>query len=73
MIYPNPLNPKRYVVLNSGFTFSEFSGGSNSLQVPKLPDWGVIDLSVPRDKRHPKGIIDAGFFDEFWQFKEKAE
>ena len=24
MICPNPLNPKRYVVLNSGFTFREF-------------------------------------------------
>ncbi len=73
LIYPNPLNPKRYIVLNSGFTFSAFSGGSNSLQVPKLPDWGVIDISVSRNERHPKGILDAGFFDEFWRVKEKTE
>ena len=73
IIYPNPLSPKRYVVLNSGFTFSAFSGGTNSLQVPKLPDWSVISLSVSRDERHPKGILDAGFFDEFWQFKAKPE
>ena len=73
MIYPNPLNPKRYVVLNSGFTFSAFSGGTNSLQVPKLPDWGVIDLSVSRNERHPKGVLNAGFFDEFWQFKDKPD
>lgn len=73
LIYPNPLNPNRYVVLNSSFTFSAFSGGSNSLQVPKLPDWGVINISVSRNERHPKGIIDAGFFNEFWQFKANPE
>lgn len=69
LIYPNPLNPERYVVLNSSFTFSEFAGGTNSLQVPKLPDWAVIDLATPRSERHPNGVIDAGFFDEVWQFK----
>lgn len=70
LIYPNPLNPGRYVVVNSGFTFSEFAGGSNSLQVPKLPDWAVIDLSTPRNQRHPAGVLEAGFFDEAWQYKE---
>lgn len=69
LIYPNPLNPKRYIVLNSGFTFSEFSGGTNSLQIPKLPDWAVLDMSVPRNKRHPGGVVDAGFFDEAWEYE----
>ena len=69
MIYPNPLNPDRYIVLNSSFTFSEFSGGTNSLQIPKLPDWAVIDLSVPRSQRHPAAVVNAGFFDEHWQYK----
>jgi predicted peptidase len=68
LIFPNPLNPHRYVVLNSSFTFSEFSGGTNSLQIPKLPDWAVIDISIPRHMRHPNGVVDAGFFDEAWQF-----
>ena len=71
MIYPNPLNPKRYIVINSGFTFSKFSGGSNSLQVPKLPDWAVLDLVATQDSQYPVGVIDAGFFDESWQFKER--
>ena len=71
LIYPNPLNPNRYIVLNSSFTFSEFSGGTNSLQIPKLPDWAVVDISVPRNKRHPMGVVDAGFFDEEWQFKPR--
>jgi hypothetical protein len=69
LIYPNPLNPERYMVLNSSFTFSEFAGGTNSLQIPKLPDWPVLDMSVPRNLRHPKGVADAGFFDEAWQYK----
>jgi hypothetical protein len=39
LIYPNPLNPKRYVVLNSGFTFQDQAPMSNSRHVPMLPDW----------------------------------
>ena len=38
LIYPNPLNPKKYVVLNSGFTFREFDYLNNARQIPKLPD-----------------------------------
>lgn len=67
LICPNPLNPKRYVVLNSGFTFSASGHLSNALQTPKLPDWAVIDSHVPRAQRFEKGIRAAGFFDEQWQ------
>ena len=38
LIYPNPLNPAKYVVLNSGFTFREYDYLNNARQVPKLPD-----------------------------------
>jgi hypothetical protein len=68
LIYPNPLNPQRYVVLNSGFTFREGSNTSNSLQTPKLPDWAVIDLNTPPSAKWPGLVVDAGFFDEHWQF-----
>src|SRR5262249_46213089 len=34
MIYPNPLNPKKYVVLNSSFTFREFDYLNNARQIP---------------------------------------
>ncbi len=71
MIYPNPLNPKRYIVINSGFTFSKFSGGSNSLQIPKLPDWAILDLVDTQESTYPTGVVDAGFFDESWHFKER--
>jgi len=67
MIYPNPLNPKRYVVLNSGFTFREYDYLNNARQVPKLPDYAVVDTSTPPDARYPGKIFDAGFFDDGWQ------
>lgn len=72
LIYPNPLNPKRYVVINSGFTFAQFGLASNSLQTPKLPDWAVIDMSVPWMERvGGKGVADAGFFGERWELTLK--
>jgi len=59
LIFPNPLNPKKYVVLNSGFTFADFAAKSNSLQTPKLPDWAVMEISTRKVKA-------AGFFNEEW-------
>ncbi|HXT59745.1 MAG TPA: prolyl oligopeptidase family serine peptidase [Pirellulales bacterium] len=67
MIYPNPLNPERYLVVNSGPTFREAHDATNSQQTPKLPDWAVIDLSEPPGNRQPGRIAAAGFFDESWR------
>lgn len=67
LIYPNPLNPKRYVVLNSGFTFREYDYLNNARQVPKLPDWAVIDLDTPPNPRTPGKVVSADFFNEEWQ------
>jgi hypothetical protein len=61
LIYPNPLNPSRYVVLNSGFTFADEAPTSNALQIPKLPDYAVLNLNS-------LAVENAGFFDEEWQF-----
>ena len=71
LIYPNPLNPKKYVVLNSGFTFREYDYLNNARQVPKLPDWAIVDVSSPVTSRAPGGIAAAGFFDETWKLKGK--
>ncbi|MCC6367817.1 MAG: prolyl oligopeptidase family serine peptidase [Bryobacterales bacterium] len=59
-IYPNPLDSSRYVVLNSGYTFSAKDlTGTNALLFPKLGDWAVLDA---------KGeVTAAGFFDESWR------
>jgi dienelactone hydrolase len=67
LIYPNPLNPKHYVVINSGFTFREFDYTNNARQTPKLPDWAIVDVSVPVSARQPGGVAEAGFFDEQWK------
>lgn len=67
LIFPNPLNPKRYVVLNTGFTFAVVGGQSNSQQTPKLPDWAIVDTAIPRPDRLLKGVAAADFFDEQWR------
>lgn len=71
LIFPNPANQERYVVLNSGFTFRMGAKTSNSLQTPKLPDWAVIDLKTPPDDQWPGKVVDAGFFNESWEFPKK--
>jgi hypothetical protein len=67
LIYPNPLNPQRYLVLNSGFTFREYDYLNNARQTPKLPDIAIVDVSVPATSRTPGKIAAAGFFDESWR------
>ncbi|MEO6724740.1 MAG: prolyl oligopeptidase family serine peptidase [Blastocatellia bacterium] len=66
LIFPNPLNPKRYIVLNSGFTFREFDYLNNARQIPKLPDYAVVDITTPPNFRYPGKIVLAGFFNEEW-------
>jgi pimeloyl-ACP methyl ester carboxylesterase len=68
-IYPNPLNPKKYVVLNSGFTFHDQS--NNDMQSPKLPDWAVVDITKPGNNYRylPLFVESQGFFDESWKLK----
>lgn len=63
LIFPNPLNPKRYVVLNTGFTFAAAGAGSNAQQTPKLPDYAVLDVE------HGDAVVLADFFDEQWRVK----
>jgi hypothetical protein len=49
MIYPNPLNPRRYVVVNSGHTFHEAEfRGSNAQLYPRLGDFAVLRLDPGR-------------------------
>ncbi len=69
LIYPNPLNLNRYVVLNSSFTFRDYAYLNNARQVPMLPDWAVIDLNTPPNSVWPGKVVAADFFDEQWQLK----
>jgi hypothetical protein len=67
LIFPNPLNPTKYIVLNSGPTFREDALLNNSQQIPKLPDWALVDINTPADGKWPGAVLDAGFFDEQWK------
>jgi len=67
LILPNPLNPQKYIVLNSGHTFREFALLNNSDQTPKLPDWAIVDVRTPANAKWPGLIHDAGFFNESWK------
>jgi hypothetical protein len=65
LIYPNPLNPKRYVVINSGHTFGEADfRGTNAWLYPRLGDYSVLTATGD--------VVVSGFFDEHWQLKQGA-
>jgi predicted esterase len=66
MVRPNPLDPRGTIILNSGLTFREAHDKTNSLQNPKLPDWAVLDISVPPDSEKAGRVVEAGFFVEDW-------
>jgi len=69
LIYPNPLNPQRYVVLNSGFTYREYDYLNNARQVPRLPDWAVVDVTTPPGTQWPGRVVAGDFFGERWELK----
>jgi hypothetical protein len=72
-IYPNPLNPARYVVVNSGFTFAHPRSSSNADQTPKLPDYAVVDVEGPPAVGANGEVVEAGFFDEQWRLPESVK
>ncbi len=69
LIYPNPLNPKKYVVLNSSFTYRDYSYLNTARQTPKLPDWAIIDVRTPPNSLWPGQIVAADFFGERWEIR----
>ena len=69
MIFPNPLNPRKYVVINSGFTFHDHT--SNARQSPKLPDWAVVNITEAGTRALPLSVRAQGFFDESWKLSVK--
>ncbi|MEX0670747.1 MAG: hypothetical protein WD060_09855 [Pirellulales bacterium] len=67
LVYPNPLNPDRYLVWNSGFTFREYAYLNNARQIPMLPDWALVSVVEGRDSQLAGTLLAEGFFDERWQ------
>lgn len=69
LIYPNPIDPRHYLVLNRGHTFQEADlRGTNALLFPRLGDWAVIEPTPTADDPAAYKVVAAGLFDENWQF-----
>lgn len=61
------------IVLNSGPTFRDEHDKNNANQIPKLPDWAVIDVTTPGDAKSPGKIVAAGFYDKDWKYVDPAK
>ncbi len=66
LIYPNPLNAQRYVVINSGLTIDEREYHSD-YSMPKLGDLAI--LKVQAGSETPE-IAFATLFDERWRLPQ---
>lgn len=67
LVFPNPLNPARYIVINSGHTWTrEHLDGTNALLTPKLPDWAMLRPTGDPVEKRPE-VLAAGYFDERWE------
>jgi hypothetical protein len=63
----------RFFVLNSGPTFRDEHDRNNANQIPKLPDWAVIDVTTPGDAKSPGRVVTAGFFNNDWKYVDPAK
>lgn len=73
MIYPNPLNPTRYVVINSGHTFHEKHFlASNSWLFPRLGDIAVQKFQRTASGDYEETVEWAALFDMNWQLPKST-
>lgn len=72
-IYPNPLNPRRYVVVNSGHTFhkADFEK-SNAWLFPRLGDIAVQKFEKVDAGGYRETVEWADFFDGSWRLRARA-
>ena len=62
LIAPNPLNRLKYVVINSGQTFTAKDlAGTNALLYPHLGDFAVIKIGEADE------VVSGGYFNERWK------
>ncbi len=66
MIYPNPLNPKRYIVLNSGLVPAQGGGGGRG-GAEAFGDYAILQGSVDASGRTTLASVVGGVFNESWQ------
>ena len=63
LVYPNPLHPSKYVVLNTGLTIIErdYNGDYG------MPQWGDYAIVTAKEGSEVPDLKVAGFFDQHWQ------
>lgn len=66
LIFPNPLNPKLYLVLNTGLTITdrEYNGDYG------MPQWGDYAIVKVKEGSDVPEVGVAGLFDEDWQLQK---
>ncbi len=71
LIFPNPLNPSKYVVINSGQTFhdKEFRS-TNAMLFPRLGDIAVQKFSARKSDGFDEQTVWMDVFDANWRLKE---
>jgi hypothetical protein len=68
LIFPNPLNRSKYIVLNTGHTFGERDfRASNAWLFPRLGDVGVLQLSEGSSGQTESSLIWSDVFGADWQ------
>lgn len=71
LIYPNPLNKRRYVVINSGHTFhARDFRASNSWLFPRLGDVAVQRFARQKDGSYKEAIVWAALFNGGWKLPQ---
>ena len=71
MVYPNPLEPRRYVVLNSGHSFhANELAATNATLFPRFGDYAVLHLRQPIGTPVESEVLMTGYFDEEWKLPE---
>jgi len=71
LIFPNPLNPSKYVVLNSGQTFHERDfRASNAWLFPRLGDIAVQKFSSGKNGGFDEQTVWADVFDANWKLRQ---
>ena len=70
LIFPNPLNRSKYVVLNSGHTFHDKDfRSSNAWLFPRLGDIAVQKITLQKDGSFQEETVWSEVFGERWQLR----
>lgn len=66
LVYPNPLNPAKYVVLNTGLTIED-KGYNGDYGTPLYGDYAIVKAKAGSEIPE---LLTGGLFDESWRIPE---